>query len=94
MKNKDIKNKPQKYGRWLFLHSRFSIRGFQGRTLKGNTSIKPSESFFNNNNNNNKKKEPESPPPIKTIYQKFIFRLYRNWKKEEGAGERSFLCDL
>ena len=24
MKNKNIKNKPQKCGRWLFLHSRFS----------------------------------------------------------------------
>ena len=28
--------------------------------------------------------------PIKTIYKNFIFRLYRNWKKEEGAGARSF----
>ena len=32
--------------------------------------------------------------PIKTIYKKFIFRLYRNLKKEEGTGARSFLCDL
>ena len=52
MKNKNIKNKPQKRGRWLFLHSRFS-KIFRGRTpyppYKGNTSIKPSKSFFNNN---------------------------------------------
>ena len=27
---------------------------------------------------------------FKTIYKNFIFRLYRNWKKEEGAGARSF----
>ena len=41
-----------------------------------------------------KKNRAEKPSPIKTIYKKFIFRLYRNWKKEEGAGSRSFLCDL
>ena len=40
------------------------------------------------------KKRAEKPSPIKTIYKKFIFRLYRNWKKEEGAGAISFLCDL
>ena len=31
MKNKNIKNKPKKCGRWLFLHSRFS-KIFRGRT--------------------------------------------------------------
>ena len=41
-----------------------------------------------------KKNRVGKPSPIKTIYKKFIFRLYRNWKKEEGAGVRSFLCDL
>ena len=30
MKNKSIKNKPKKCGRWLFLHSRFS-KILQGR---------------------------------------------------------------
>ena len=40
-----------------------------------------------------KKKNAGKPSPIKTIYMKIIFRLYRNWKKEEGAGARSFLCD-
>ena len=33
---------------------------------------------------------PPTPTTIKIIYKKFIFRLYRNWKKEEGAGARSF----
>ena len=37
-----------------------------------------------------KKKRAGKPFPIKTIYKKFMFRLYRNWKKEEGAGARSF----
>ena len=34
--------------------------------------------------------EIRKPSPIKTIYKNFIFRLYINWKKEEGAGARSF----
>ena len=61
---------------------------------KGNTSIKPSKSFFNNNSTQ-RQKGAGKPSSIKTIYKKFIFRLYRNWKKEKGAGARSFfLCDL
>ena len=91
MKNKNIK--PQKCGRWLFLHFRFSkiFRGrIPGPPYKGNTSIKPSKSFFSNNSSQSKKNRAGKPSPIKTIYRKFIFRLYRNWKKEEGAGARSF----
>ena len=68
MKNKNIKNKPQKCGRLLFLHSRF-FKIFRGRThgppFIGNTSIKPSKSFFNNNSSQRGKKELESPPPLK-----------------------------
>ena len=63
MKNKNIKNKPQKCGRWLFLHSRFS-KIFRERTpgfpYKGNTSIKPSKYFFNNNSSQRKKKSPKA----------------------------------
>ena len=58
---------------------------------KGNTSIKPSKSFFNNNSSQRQKKtRAAKPSPIKTIYKKFMFRLYRNWKKEEGAGGKIF----
>ena len=32
MKNKTIKNKPKRCGKWHFLHSRFS-KDFRGRTL-------------------------------------------------------------
>ena len=39
-----------------------------------------------------KKKKAWKPSPIKTIYLKFIFRLYRNWKKEEDAGAGSFFA--
>ena len=90
--------------------SKFSGGGPPDPPYKGNTSIKPSKSFFNNNSNQWGGKELESPPPlkqstrtlslgyteirkpspIKTIYKNFIFRLYRNWKKEAGTGARSF----
>ena len=45
MKNKNIKNKSQKCGRWLFLHSRFS-KIFRGRTprttlIKGIHQLNP-----------------------------------------------------
>ena len=39
-------------------------------------------------------KRARKPSPIKTIYKNFIFRLYRNWKKEGGAGARSFFVWL
>ena len=63
---------------------------FPDPPYKGNTSIKPSKSFFNNNSSQRKKKRAGKPFQVKTICKKFIFRLYRNWKKEEGAGARSF----
>ena len=72
---------------------KFSWGGPPDTPYKANTSIKHSKSFFNNSQRQNKKRAGK-PFPIKTIYKKFIFRLYRNWKKEEGAGARSSLCDL
>ena len=82
---------------------KFSGGGPPDPSYKGNTSIKSSKSFFNNNSSQRqqkkkkkKKKSLKALPhsPIKTIYLKFIFRLYRNWKKEEDAGAESFLRDL
>ena len=71
MKNKNIKNNPQKCGRWLFLHSRF-FKIFRGGPpdppYKGNTSIKPSKSFFNNNSSQRGKRA-RKPSPIKSIYK-------------------------
>ena len=89
MKNKNIKNKPKKCSRWLFLHSRFPKFSWGG-PYKRNTSIKPSKSFFNNNNSQRQKKRAGKPSPIKTIYKKFIFRLYRNWKKGSGRWGKIF----
>ena len=59
--------------------------------------IKPSKIFLQQQQQQpqaKKKKGAGKLSPIKTIYKKFIFKLYRNWKKEEGAGARSLLCDL
>ena len=67
-------------------------------TYKDNTSIKPSKSSFNNNNSQRqkkkKKKGPESPPPLKQSTRNLSLGYTETEKKEEGAGARSFLCDL
>ena len=45
---------------------KFSGGGLPDPSYKGNTSIKPSKSFFNNNSSQKAKKEPqESPPQLK-----------------------------
>ena len=96
MKNKNIKNKPKNVVdsfSCILDVTKFSGGGPPDPPYKGNTSINPSKSFFNNNSSQRQKRT-EKPSPIKTIYKKFIFRLYRNRKKEEGAVARSFLCDL
>ena len=36
------------------------------------------------------KKKAKKPSPIKTIYKRFIFRLYRNWKKGGGRWGKIF----
>ena len=64
MKNKNIKNKPQKCGRWLFLHSRVS-KLFRGRTplIKGIHQLSPQNLSATTIAAKCKKKE--SPPPLK-----------------------------
>ena len=83
MKNKNIKNKPKKRGGWHFLHSRFS-KIFRDPPFKGNTTIKQlnsqnlsSTTTAAKKKKKKKKKKAGKPSPIKTIYKKFIFRLYR-----------------
>ena len=58
---------------------------------KGNTSIKP-QNLSSTTTAAKRRKTSQKAFPIK-IYKKCIFRLYKNWK-EEGAGARSFLCDV
>ena len=72
MKNKNIKNKSQKCGRWLFLHSRFS-KISRTPLLKGIYQLNPQ-----NLSSTTTTTKAEKHSPIKTINKTFIFRLYRN----------------
>ena len=72
--------------------SKFSGGGPPDPPYKGNTSIKNPQNLCSTTTAAKGEKRARKPSPIKTIYKNFIFRLYRNWKKEEGAGARSFLC--
>ena len=92
MENKNIKNTPKNVVDGFSCILDFPNSSGEGPPdppYKGNTSIKPSKSFFNNNGSQRQKKKKKKaagkPSPIKTIYRKFIFRFYRNWKKKEGA---------
>ena len=96
MKNKNKKNKPTKCGRWLFLHSRFS-KIFRGTPLiKGILQLNPQNLSSITKTARGKKKniEPESPPSLKETTRNLSLRYTEVEKKEEGAGARSFLCDL
>ena len=66
MKYRNIKNKPKKCGRWLFLHSRFS-KIFRGRTprttlLKGIHQLNPQ----NLSSTTTTVRQKRAPPPMKT----------------------------
>ena len=83
MKNKNIKNKPKKNvvdGFSCTLDfQKFSRGGSPDLLYKGNTSIKPSKSFFNNDSSQRqktkkKKKELESH----NLQKKISLGLYRN----------------
>ena len=76
---------------------KFSGGGPPDPPYKGNTAMKPSKSFFNKNSSQRqkkKKKKPESPPPLKQYTRNLSLGYTEIEKKEEGAGARSFLCDL
>ena len=75
--------------------SKFSGGGPPDPPYKGNTSIKPSKSFFNNNNNcQRQKKSWKALPPLKQYTRNLSLGYAEIEKKEEGAAARSFLCDL
>ena len=65
MENKNIKNKPQKCGRWLFLHSRFS-KIFRGKTplIKEIHRLNPQNLSSTTTAAEGKEKEPEISPQL------------------------------
>ena len=60
MKNKNIKNKPKKCGRWLFLHFRFLIKGIHQLNPQNLSSTTTAAKGG---------KRARKPSPIKTIYK-------------------------
>ena len=99
MKNKNIKNKSKKCGRWFFLHSRFS-KIFRGRTprttlIKGILhKLNPQNLSSTTTTAKGKKKELKTFPPLKQYTRNLSLGYTEIEKKEEGAEARSFLCDL
>ena len=85
MKNKNIKNKPEKCGRWFFLHldfPKFSGGVHPKPPYKEIHQLNPQNLSSTTTAAKGKKKAgkppPPTPTPIKIIYKKIIFRLYRN----------------
>ena len=96
MKNKTIKNKPKKCGRWLFLHSRFS-KIFRGGPpdpppplLKGIHKVNP-QNLSSTATAAEDKKEPESPPPLKQSTRN-LFLGYTEIEKSRRALGQDLFC--
>ena len=92
MKNKNIKNKPKKCGRWLFLHSRFS-KIFRTPLIKGIHQLNPQNlSSLPTAAKGKKKKELESPPPLKQSTRNLSLGYTEIEKSRRALGQDLFLC--
>ena len=92
MKNKNIKNKSQKCGRWLFLHSRFS-KISRTPLIKGIHQLNPQTLSSTTAKG---KKEPESPPPLKQSTRDLSLGFTETEKKRRALGQDLFsmICNL
>ena len=102
MKNKNIKYKPKKCGRWLFLHSRFS-KIFRGRPrtppIKGIHQLNPhnlsstTAAEDKKKKKKKKKKQPESSPPVKQSTRNLSlgYTVIQKLKKGGGRWGKIFL---
>ena len=85
MKNKNIKNKPKNvvdgFSCILDFPKFYGGGPPPPAPNKGTTSINP-QNLSSTTTADKGKKRPEKLSPIKTIYKKFIFRLYRNWNQK------------
>ena len=61
---------------------------------KGNTSIKPSKSFFNNNSSQRQQIKPESPLPLKQLTRNLSLGYTKIEKRRRALGQVFFLCDF
>ena len=94
MKNKNIKNKSQKCGRWLFLHSRFS-KISRTPLIKGIHQLNP-QTLSSTTTTAKGKKEPESPPPLKQSTRDLSLGFTETEKKRRALGQDLFcmICNL
>ena len=73
------------------------VDGFSCILIKGIHQLNPQNLSSTTTNSpppkkKKKKKKAGKPSPIKTIYKKFIFKLYRNWKKKGTALGQYLFC--
>ena len=95
MKNKNIKNRSQKCGRWLFQHSRFS-KIFPGEDpriplIKGMHQLNPQNLSSTTTTAKGKKKELKSPPPLKQ-YTRNLSLGYAENEKRRRALRQDLFC--
>ena len=92
MKNKNIKNKPENVVDGFSCILDFPK--FSEPPYKGNTSVKPSKSFFNNNSNHKqqkkKKKKPENPPHLKQSTRNLSLGYTEIEKRRRALGQDLF----
>ena len=103
MKNKNIKNKPHKCGRWLFLHSRFSGGGPPDPLIKGIHQLNPrnlsstitAAKGKKKKKKKKKKKEPENPLPLKQSTRNLSLGYTEIEKRRRALGQDLFcvICD-
>ena len=90
MKNKNIKNKPQKCGRWLFLDSRFS-KISRIPLIKGIHKLNPQNlSSTTCTTTVEGKKEPKSPPPLKQSTRNLSLGYTEIEKRSRALGQDLF----
>ena len=103
MKNKSIKNKPQKCGRWLFLHSRFSKifrEGTEPSLIKGvhqlnSQNLSSKSTAATGKKKKKKEKEPESPHPLKQSIRNLSLSLgYTEIEKRKRALGQDLFCAI
>ena len=69
---------------------KFSGGGPPDPPYKGNTSIKPSQCFFNNNSQRQKIEELESPPPLKQSARNLSLGYTEIEKRRRALGQDLF----
>ena len=96
MKNKNIKNKPQKCRRWLFLHSRFSkhFRGEDPQTplIKGTHQLNHQNLSSTTTAAKGKNNRAGKPTPLKQSARNLSLGYTEIEKKHQTSSCTSSIC--